>query len=65
MDKLLTIGQIAETLNLSKETLRVWDRDGRLPSVKTKGGHRRWRESDINNFINDIKIICPNCGKEI
>jgi len=51
MDKLLTIGQVSEALGVSDETLRNWDRDGSLPSVKTKGGHRRWRQSDVDNFM--------------
>lgn len=51
MDKLLTIKQVAETLNVSQETLRTWDREGKLPSVRTEGSHRRWRESDILNYM--------------
>ena len=51
MDKLLTIGQVSETLNVSQETLRTWDREGKLPSVRSEGGHRRWRESDILKYM--------------
>lgn len=51
MDKLLNIGQVAETLNVSQETLRIWDREGKLPSVRSEGGHRRWRESDILAYM--------------
>lgn len=51
MDKLLNIGQVAETLNVSQETLRIWDREGKLPSVRSDGGHRRWRESDILAYM--------------
>lgn len=51
MDKLLTIKQVSETLNVSQETLRIWDRDGKLPSVRSQGGHRRWRESDILTYM--------------
>jgi putative resolvase len=64
MDKLLTIGQVSEILGVSDETLRNWDRDGSLPSVKTKGGHRRWRKSDVDKFIGtpeedtSVKPVC-------
>ncbi len=51
MDRLLTIKQVSETLNVSQETLRTWDRDGKLPSVRSQGGHRRWRESDILSYM--------------
>ena len=55
MDKLLTIGRVSDILGVSDETLRNWDRDGSLPSVKTKGGHRRWRKSDVDNFMGTPK----------
>ena len=51
MDKLITIQQAAASLGVSTKTLRVWDANGKLPSVKTKGGHRRYRLSDIHSYI--------------
>ena len=51
MDKLITIQQAAASLGVSTKTLRVWDSNGKLPSVKTKGGHRRYRLSDIHSYI--------------
>lgn len=63
MDKLLTIKQVAETLSVSQETLRTWDRDGKLPSVRSQGGHRRWRESDINEYMR-IKTRGFNMNKK-
>jgi putative resolvase len=51
MEQLLTIKQVSEILGVSKETLRIWDRNGDLPSLKTTGGHRRWRKSDIDDYM--------------
>ena len=45
--KLLTLRQAAEKLNVDKMTLRLWDNNGTLKAVRTQGGHRRYRESDI------------------
>jgi len=51
MDKLLTIKQVSDTLNLTNETLRSWDASGKLPSIRTDGGHRRWKQSDIEKYM--------------
>jgi len=51
MDKLLTIKQVSDTLNLTNETLRAWDASGKLPSIRTDGGHRRWKQSDIEQYM--------------
>ena len=50
MENLLTLEEAAKKLNVCKLTLRNWDNDGKLVSVRTKGGHRRYRESDIAKF---------------
>jgi len=52
MDKLLTIKEAQEILNVSKTTLQRWDNNGKLIAARTKGGHRRYKESDINNLMN-------------
>ena len=47
MDKLLTVNQVAKLLNVWPETVRRWDNTGQLSSVRTPGGHRRYRESQV------------------
>ena len=49
--KLLTTAEVAQRLSVTKWTLRRWDDSGKLPAIRTKGGHRRYRESDINNYL--------------
>ena len=51
MEKLLTIGQVARTLNVTIKTLRIWDERGELRAVRTPGRHRMYRQSDIDNFL--------------
>ena len=64
MDKLYSISKTADILGVSQKTLRVWDKQNKLIPVLTSGGHRRYKESDINAFIgiepisNDNKEIC-------
>ena len=50
MEKLITISEAAQQLGLTKRTLQLWDKSGQLPALRTKGGHRRYRQSDISNF---------------
>lgn len=50
MEKLISIGEAAEALGVSIKILRIWDRDGKLKPVRTSGGHRRYRLSDIERL---------------
>lgn len=52
MDRLLTIKEAQKILNVSKTTLQRWDNNGKLKAVRTEGGHRRYKESDINKLAN-------------
>ena len=63
MDKLYSISKAAEILGVSDETLRNWHKEGTLVPVKTQGGHRRYRESDINNRLG-INIVPEEVEKE-
>ena len=51
MSELLNIGQAAKYLNVSVDTLRLWDKSGKLLSLKTPGGHRRYDKTQLNSFI--------------
>ena len=52
MDRLLTIKETGKLLNVSKQTLQRWDNSGKLISIRTEGGHRRYKLSDIEKIIN-------------
>ena len=53
--KLLSIGKTAEVLGVHIDTLREWDKEGKLVPVKTFGGHRRYKMTDIESFCGEIK----------
>ena len=55
MDKLYNISKTAEILDVTPKTLRVWDKENKLKPILTSGGHRRYRESDINKIIGNGK----------
>lgn len=53
--KLLTITQAAEILGVSLDTLRRWDKSGKLVAIKKEGGtHRYYRENDLEIFASDL-----------
>ena len=49
-DRLISITRAAEALGVHKDTLRDWTEAGQIPFVRTVGGHRRFRQSDIDAF---------------
>ena len=54
-EKLFTIGQAAEYLGVSLNTLRRWDENGKLTAIKKDGGtHRYYREKDLEIFASDL-----------
>jgi len=53
-DKLLSIKDVSEILNLSEATVKRYICDGRIPSIKI-GNARRIKVSDIKSFINNSK----------
>ena len=52
MDRLLTLKETGKLLNVSKQTLQRWDNSGKLIAIRTEGGHRRYKLSDIEKIIN-------------
>jgi excisionase family DNA binding protein len=47
----LTLGQAAKYLGMAQSTIRKWSDNGRLPAFYTPGGHRRYRRSDLDQFL--------------
>lgn len=50
-EKLMTIKQVCTALNVSIQTLRLWDESGKLSAIRTVGNHRRYKQSDIYKLI--------------
>ena len=54
MDKLLSLKETEQLLNVSKSTLQRWDNSGKLKAIRTEGGHRRYKQSDVDKIIKNI-----------
>ncbi|MFD0851228.1 helix-turn-helix domain-containing protein [Actinomadura adrarensis] len=50
-DEWLTSGEAAETLSVSRRTVARWAKSGRLKSIRTLGGHHRFRRADIEAAV--------------
>lgn len=50
-EKMLSVQEVCDRLNISVSTLRRWDKEGRIKSIRTEGGHRRYYVEDIEFFI--------------
>lgn len=53
-EKLLTPREVARRFAVDPKTVTRWARTGKLPSIKTPGGHRRYRESVVDTMAVEI-----------
>jgi excisionase family DNA binding protein len=50
-DRLLTPGEVARMFRVDAKTVTRWAAAGRIGAVKTPGGHRRFRESEVRALL--------------
>ncbi len=50
-DALLTPAEVAALFRVDPKTVTRWARAGKLTSLRTLGGHRRYRESEIRALL--------------
>ncbi|HLI24569.1 MAG TPA: helix-turn-helix domain-containing protein [Acidimicrobiales bacterium] len=48
---LLRTSDVASLFEVSERTVSEWARQGRIPSVRTPGGHRRYPADEINELL--------------
>jgi len=54
LNEKLSIGNVANYLSVSIDTLRRWDKSGKLRAKKSPGGHRYYSKLDLDLFKQDI-----------
>lgn len=47
----LPIGAVAAMFSVSLDTLRRWDKQGRLTALRTPTGQRRYRREDVESLL--------------
>ncbi|WP_308167488.1 BldC family transcriptional regulator [Catellatospora tritici] len=50
-DRLLTPGEVAALFRVDPKTVTRWAAAGRIGSIRTPGGHRRFRESEVRALL--------------
>jgi excisionase family DNA binding protein len=55
-ERLLTPGEVAQMFNVAPKTVSRWASTGRIGSIRTPGGHRRFRASEIDGLLSDLQV---------
>jgi excisionase family DNA binding protein len=50
-DALLTPAEVARMFRVDPKTVSRWAKTGRLTSVRTLGGHRRFRADEVRSLL--------------
>jgi len=50
-ERLLTPGEVGAMFRVDPKTVTRWASAGRLGSIRTPGGHRRFREAEVRQLL--------------
>lgn len=56
-DRLMTPGEVASLFRVDPKTVTRWATAGRIEAVRTPGGHRRFRESQIRALLREQGLL--------
>jgi excisionase family DNA binding protein len=51
----LHTAEVADLLHVSPKTVSRWAKEGKLPYLKTLGGHRRYPEAEIRDLAEGLR----------
>ena len=51
--------EVARALQVSPKTVTRWAKEGKLPSRRTLGGHRRYARADIESLVERLQEQIP------
>ena len=54
-EQLLSPGEVAKAFRVDPKTVSRWAQAGKIPSLRTVGGHRRFRRADIEALLRDAR----------
>jgi excisionase family DNA binding protein len=49
---LLTPAEVSKLFRVDPKTVTRWAKAGKLTAIRTLGGHRRYRQSEVQNLLN-------------
>jgi excisionase family DNA binding protein len=50
-EQLLTPSEVAALFRVNPKTVTRWARSGKITAIRTLGGHRRFRRSEVTAFL--------------
>lgn len=53
-EPLLTPAEVATMFRVDPKTVTRWAKAGKLSSIRTLGGHRRYKESEVRSLLGGI-----------
>lgn len=53
-EKLLTPAEVAKMFRVNPKTVTRWAKAGKLSAIRTLGGHRRFRASEVNRCFEEM-----------
>ena len=54
-EELLTPSEVAAMFRVNPKTVTRWARAGKISAIRTLGGHRRFRASEIRHFLEHVE----------
>jgi len=59
-DRLLSTGKVAKALSVTPDTVLKWVKSGRLPAIRTAGGHYRVAQQEVDRLVaSDAVLLEP------
>jgi len=52
----LHTAEVADILHVSPKTVSRWAKDGKLPFLRTLGGHRRYPAAEIRQLAEELRM---------
>jgi excisionase family DNA binding protein len=56
LPRYLRAAQVADILQVSPKTVSRWAKEGKLPFLKTLGGHRRYPAAEIRQLAAELQV---------
>lgn len=53
-EPLLTPAEVATMFRVDPKTVTRWAKSGKLTSIRTLGGHRRYRETEVRELLGGV-----------
>ena len=53
-EALLTPSEVAALFRVDPKTVTRWAKAGKISSIKTLGGHRRYREAEVRRLLHGV-----------